>query len=62
MRLADVVGLLYDDVIINLHNVSNELIYQGYGYNLPNEYMFVYVLSIYPSGKGNIDIGIIDNK
>lgn len=58
MRLADIIGLLYDDIVINLYNASNELIYQGYGYNVPNEYMFVYALGIYPSGNGNIDIEI----
>lgn len=58
MRLVDVITLLYDDIVINLYNASNELIYQGYEYNVPNEYMLVYALSIYPSGNGNIEIVI----
>lgn len=58
MRLADIIGLLYNNTIINLYNASNELIYQGYEYNVPDEYMLVCVLSIYPSSKGNIDIEI----
>lgn len=58
MRLVDVIALLYDDIVINLYNASNELIYQGYEYNVPDEYMLVCVLSIYPSGNGNIDIEI----
>lgn len=58
MKLVDVIALLYDDIVINLHNASNELIYQGYEFNVPDEYMLVYVLSIYPSGNGNIDIEI----
>ena len=58
MRLVDVVALLYSDVIINLYNASNELLYQGYECNVPYEYILVYVLSIYPSNKGNIDIEI----
>ena len=58
MRLADVVALLYSDVIINIYNASNELLYQGYEYNVPDEYILICVLSIYPSSKGNIDIEI----
>lgn len=58
MRLVDVIELLYDDIVINLHNASNELLYQGYEYNVPYEYMLICVLSIYPSSKGNIDIEI----
>lgn len=58
MRLVDVIELLYSDTIINIYNASNELIYQGYEYNIPHEYMLVCVLSIYPLSKGNIDIEI----
>lgn len=58
MRLVDVIDILCYETVIELHKASNEIIYLGYEYNMPDEFMLVSVLSIYPLNKGIIEIVI----